>query len=145
MRSMILCIAIASTAFAQESIFPTKAQKQMARHLEPATVTEESRAFLKTKMKHHAKEMKDLSVAVATVKPDDVKRLAQFIADEARLDPAVGPATKLPKRFFELQEAQKKIAGELAATGDDLQAMQDKYGQLVEQCVACHAAFKTKK
>lgn len=142
MRTLILCLALAAPAFAQSSIFPSKAQKQMAKRLEPATVTEESRAFLRTKMKAHAKDMKELSLAVATANADDVKRLAKWLADEPRLDPAVGPAAKLPARFFELQEAQKKAATDLSEAAQDVDAMQAKFGVLIEQCVACHAAFK---
>ncbi|HEY0881314.1 MAG TPA: hypothetical protein VGD87_07280 [Archangium sp.] len=142
MRTLILFTALAAPAFAQSSIFPSKAQQQMAKRLEPATVTEESRAFLRTRMKAHAKDMKDLSLAVATANADDVKRLAKWLADEPRLDPAAGPAAKLPKRFFELQEAQKKAATELSEAAQDVDAMQAKYAGLIEQCVACHAAFK---
>ncbi|HEY1086070.1 MAG TPA: hypothetical protein VGE37_00195 [Archangium sp.] len=142
MRTLILCLALAAPAFAQSSIFPSKAQKQMAKRLEPATVTEESRTFLRTKMKAHAKDMKELSLAVATANADDVKRLAKWLADEPRLDPAVGSAAKLPARFFELQEAQKKAATDLSEAAQDVDAMQAKFGVLIEQCVACHAAFK---
>jgi hypothetical protein len=96
-------------------------------------------------MKNHAKEMKDLSVAVAVVNFVEVQKLAQDIANSPRLDPAVGPSAKLPPRFFELQDLEKKGAQELAdaAKAGEMTPTLEKYTQLVEHCMACHAAFKT--
>lgn len=147
MRTILLLAAlVAVPAFAQGSIFPDKATKKMARQLEASTVSEDVRAFLKLKMKNHAKEMKDLSVAVATVNLEEASQLAQDIANQPRLDPSVGAAVKLPPRFFELQALEKKSAQELAyaAKANEMSGTLEKYGQLVEHCMACHAAFKTK-
>ena len=144
MRTFLLLVALAVPAFAQGSIFPDKNQKNAARQLEANNITEDVRAFLKLKMKAHARAMKELSVAVATVRLGEVARLAQDIANEGRLDPAVGPAAKLPPRYFELQEEGKKKAQALADTAkaDEMTSTLEKYGQVVENCMACHAAFK---
>lgn len=137
-------VAVASPVFAQGSIFPDKATKEVMKQFEPESVSSEARAFLKMKMKNHVKDMKDLSVAVATIKLGDVERLAQGIANQPRLDPNVGQATQLPPQFFELQNLLKQTAQELADAGkaNDMHASVDKYRELVGQCVACHAAFR---
>jgi hypothetical protein len=144
MRTILLLAVLAAPAFAQGSIFPDKNAKTAAKQLEASAINEDVRAFLKLKMKAHAKEMKELSVAVATVRLGEVQRLAQDIANEARLDSSVGPAAKLPPRFFELQEEGKKRAQALsdAAKANEMSGSLEKYGQVVENCMACHAAFK---
>lgn len=146
MRTILFLVAlVAAPAFAQGSIFPSKTTKRLARQLEPGNVSEEVKAFLKASMKDHAKEMKDLSVAVAIVNFADTQRLAQAIANQPRLDPSIGPAAKLPPRYFELQALQKKTAQDLSdvAKGNDMSATLERYSELVEHCMACHAAFKT--
>lgn len=144
MRALLLLAVFAAPAFAQGSIFPDEATKKAARLLEPGAISEENRDFLRSKMKDHSKEMKDLSVSVATVKLADVQRLAQAMANEPRLDRAVGPAAKLPARFFELQDLLRKTSQELADTAkaNDMSATSLKYHQVVELCVSCHASFK---
>ena len=145
MRTLLVLIAaLALPAFAQGSIFPSKNTQKVTRQLEPANVSEDARAFLKARMKNHAKELKALSLAVATVDLPDVQRLAQDIANQARLDPSVGPAMKLPPRFFELQDELRKNAQALAdaAKDDQLSGTQEKYAAVIETCMACHAAFR---
>lgn len=147
MRALLLIAALAAPAFAQGSIFPDKNLKKAARQLEASTISEDGRALLKQKMKSHAKEAEKLSVAVATVRLAEVQRLAQDIALEPRLDPAAGAAVKLPPRFFELQDELRKRSEALseAARANELSGTLEKYGQLVETCTACHAAFVTEK
>lgn len=137
-------MVLASPVFGQGSIFPDKAAKEAVKQIDPETVSSESRAFLKMKMKNHVKDMKDLSVAVATIKLADVERLAQGIANQPRLDPTAGPANHLPPQFFELQNLLKKTAQELADAGkaNDMHASLEKYRELVGQCVSCHAVFR---
>lgn len=137
-------VVFSSGALAQGSTAAPKALPEPVKQLEPEVVSAEAKAFLKFKMKNHIKDMKNLSVAMATVKLHEVQRLAQDIANQPRLDPATGPAAKLPPRFFELQDLLKKTAQELADAGKDNQlgTSLEKYQQLVAQCVACHAAFK---
>ena len=144
MRTLLLLVALAAPAFAQGSIFPDKNLKRAAKQLKADTVSEEARAFLKLKMKNHSKEMQELSVAVATVKLSDVQRLAQDIANEPRLDSSVGPAMKLPARFFELQEELRKQAQALSEAGraNEMSGTLEKYSEVVETCMACHAAFR---
>lgn len=143
MRALFLIAALAVPAFAQGSIFPDKNLKKAARQLEPSTISEDARALLKLKMKSHAKEAEKLSLAVATVRLAEVQRLAKDISLEPRLDPAAGAAVKLPPRFFELQDELKTRATALSeAAGDgQLSGTLERYGQLVENCMACHAAF----
>jgi hypothetical protein len=112
-----LVAALALPAFAQESIFPNKATVKAAKQLEPETLSTESKAFLKGKMKSHIKDMKDLSIAVAILKAAEVQRLAQGIANAPRLDKSMGESSKLPDRFFELQDELKKNAQAVSDAG----------------------------
>lgn len=145
MRTLLVLIAaLAAPAFAQGSIFPDKNTQKVIKQLEPANVSEEARAFLKTKMKNHGKELQGLSIAVATVKLPEVQRLAQDIANQPRLDPSVGPAMKMPPRFFELQEELRRNAQALAdaARDNQMSGSLEKYSTMIETCMACHAAFR---
>ncbi len=142
--SLLLVAALAAPAFAQGSIFPDANTKKAAKQLEWGTVSEESKAFLKSKMKHHGKELKDLSIAVATVRLPEVQRLAQDIANQPRLDATSGPAMKLPPRFFELQDELRKNAQALsdAAKANEMSGTHEKFSLVMENCMSCHAAFK---
>lgn len=146
MRTLLLmaALAVAAPAFAQGSIFPNKQTKKAARQLAPSAITDDLRPFLKSKMKNHAKEMKDLSIAVSTVDLEKTARLSQEIAAEPRLDPAVGQATRLPVRFFELQDELRTRAQAVsdAAKANEMTGTHERYTALVENCMACHAAFK---
>ncbi len=143
MRTFFLIALLAAPAFAQGSIFPDKASKKVARQFKPEVLSDDMRAFLNVRMKNHNKDMKDLSVAVVMVKMGDVQRLSQDIANEPRLDRAVGLATKLPPRFFELQDQLRKSAQELADAGkeEDAVLILEKYQEVVGHCVSCHATF----
>ena len=145
MRTILLLAALlAAPAFAQGSIFPDKNTRKAAKQLEAATISEEVRTFLKLKMKDHARQMQDLSIAVAVVNLGGVQRLAQDIANQPRLDPSTGAAAKLPARFFELQDELRKRAQALSDTGkaNEMSGSLEKFGQVVETCMSCHAAFK---
>ncbi|MFO0593891.1 MAG: hypothetical protein U0228_01265 [Myxococcaceae bacterium] len=145
MRTALLTLlTLAAPALAQESIFPTKSEKDAAKQLEPEVLSNENKAFLKGKMKNHIKDMKDLSIAVATVKLKEVERLAQGIANAPRLDRNMGEASKLPTRFFDLQDELKKKAQTLADAGkaNDMNASLAGYQDLISTCVMCHATFK---
>jgi hypothetical protein len=139
-----LVAALALPAFAQESIFPNKATVKAAKQLEPETLSTESKAFLKGKMKSHIKDMKDLSIAVAILKAAEVQRLAQGIANAPRLDKSMGESSKLPDRFFELQDELKKNAQAVSDAGkaNDTNAMLSTYQELIGTCVSCHASFR---
>lgn len=144
MRTILLVSLAAAPVFAQSSIFPDANTKKAARQLELANVSEESRAFIKSKMKNHGKELRELSIAVATVRLNDVQRLAQGMANEPRLDSSSGPAMKLPPRFFELQDELRKNAQALAdsAKEKELSATEQNFSQVIGNCMACHAAFR---
>lgn len=144
MRALLLGLCLVSLdALAQGSIFPSKEEKAMAAKLDPATVSDESRKFLKGKMKNHMKDAKELAIAVSTLKYDRVTKLALDIEVQPRLDPASGPAMKLPPGFFSLQDMLKRNAhtlGETART-QDIDATFEAYTNVVATCMACHAAF----
>ena len=92
----LVVLLLAAPAFAQGSIFPDKNQKLVARQLEASAITEDVRAFLKLKMKAHAKEMKGLSVAVATVRLGEVQRLAQEDRKSTRLNSSHVVTSRMP-------------------------------------------------
>lgn len=144
MRTLLLISVLAAPALAQGSIFPNPNTKKAAKQLELANVSEESKTFIKTKMKNHGKELQDLSVAVVTLRLPEVQRLAQDIANQPRLDSNAGPAMKLPPRFFELQDDLRKNAQALAdsAKANDASVTHEKFSQVMENCMTCHAAFK---
>lgn len=147
MRARLTLFVVASlvspAALAQGSVFPSPEQKKVAQLLQPSEVSAEARKFLKGQMKSHAKEMNQLSVATATLKYEQVKKLATAVSNDPRLDPAVGPASKLPKGFFDLQDYLKKRALSLAEVTDakDPDALAAAYEDLVVTCMACHWAF----
>ncbi len=142
--SSLLLVLSALPAFAQADIFPDKATKRAVRQLEPGTVSAENRSFLKGKMKSHNKDMRDLTIAVATLRMNEVERFAQGLANEPRLDRSMGTASKLPDRFFDVQDQLKKTAQALADAGkaDNVTLVVDTFHELMAQCVACHASFK---
>lgn len=142
--SVFLVIALAAPVFAQGSIFPDDATQKAAKRFEPSTISEESRAFLKTKMKRHGKELQELSTAVATLRFTEVQRLAQAIANQPRLDSTSGPAMKLSPRFFELQDELRKNAQALsdAAKANEMSAMHETFSLVTQNCMSCHAAFR---
>jgi len=147
MRTRWWLLAVASlvptVTLAQGSVFPSPDQKKVSRLLQPEEVSAEAHKFLKGQMKNHAKEMNQLSIATATLKYEQVKKLATAISNDPRLDPATGPASKLPKGFFDLQDYLKKRALNLAEVADakDPDALAASYEDLVVTCMACHWAF----
>lgn len=131
-------------SFAQKSIFPDEATKKAAQQLEPAELSAETRTFLRSKMRHHDKDYRELAAAVATLRMADIERLAQGIAVAPRLDRAMGASAKLPERFFELQDTLKREAQALAAAGkahDDTEATA-RFATMLAQCQSCHREFK---
>lgn len=139
---LVACSAV--SAFAQSSIFPSESTRKAARQFEAQTVLEESRAFLKTKMKNHGAELRDLALAVATLRFSEAQRLAQELANQPRLDPTSGPAMKLPTRFFELQDELKKNAQAVAdaAKASSVNDTHAAFSRVVDTCMSCHVAFR---
>lgn len=134
---------LASSAWAQGSIFPSKQQRELARRLDPSTVSAEARAFVKSKMKAHGRDLRELSMAVATLDFAKAKTAAQGIANQPRFDPAAAGAKALPPEYFALQDALRKVAGELATAADqaDGDEMVTTYAHVVQTCASCHHAF----
>lgn len=142
-----LAFTLAPAARAQGSIFPSKQERALARHLDPAAVSAEARTFLKGKMKAHGKDLRELSMAVATLNFVEAKRFAQGIANQPRLDPNTPGANALPADYFALQENLKKLAGELVTSAEqaDDQELVTAYAHLVQTCASCHHAFVVQK
>lgn len=144
MRSIfVLAALVAVNAFAEDSVFPSKQELQMARMLEPQTVSGEARAFLKSKMKAHSKDMRDLVLAVATLKYDEAKRFAQGISNAPRLDKSAGATVALPDSFFSLQDGLKKHATEVVAACEAKKPaeLNQAFTSMMGTCMSCHNAF----
>jgi mono/diheme cytochrome c family protein len=139
----VLAFTLSPAARAQGSIFPSKRERVLARHLDPAAVSADARAFLKKKMKAHAKDLRELSMAVATLNFAEAKRFAQGIANQPRLDPNSPGAGVVPADYFALQENLKKLAGELVTIAEqaDAEELVTGYAHLVQTCASCHHAF----
>ena len=145
MRLLSLLATVTSvTALAQPgSVFPSKEEKEMARLLEPQTVSSDVKSFLKGKMKSHNKDMRDLVLAIATLKYDEAKRLSQSIATAPRLDKASGASVDLPPAYFTLQDTLKKQA-EAISTACDAKNPEDlaaTFSAMMRTCVSCHNAY----
>lgn len=134
----LLCIT-SVIASAQESVFPTKAEKKMARILEQQLVTTEVKTFLKAKMKLHSKDMRDLVLAVATLKYDEAKRYAQGIANSPRLTEENVPAPA----FKVLQDNLRKDANAVIAACDNKSPdeLSVAFDSMIATCMSCHNAY----
>jgi cytochrome c556 len=140
MRLFVALICLASfVAAAQESVFPSKEEKKMARILEPQEVTTEVKAFLKLKMKLHNKDMRDLVLAVATLKYDEAKRSAQGIANSPRLAEENTPAPA----FKTLQDTLRKDASAVVAACEKKSAdeLATAFDAMIATCMSCHNAY----
>lgn len=139
----VLLSVSASAALAQESVFPSKDEREMIRMLEPQQMSADVKAFIKGKMKAHNKDMKDLVLAVATLKYDDCRRYAQGIANAPRLDKASGQSLELPEAFFSLQDGLRKQATALVAACEAKKPdeLLSAYNQMMGTCMSCHNAF----
>lgn len=140
MRALALLLCLTSVlASAQESVFPSKEEKKMARILEPQVVTVEVKAFLKAKMKLHNKDMRDLVLAVATLKYDEAKRYAQGIANSPRLAEENTPAPA----FKVLQDNLRKDANAVIAACDKKspEELSTAFDSMIATCMSCHNAY----
>lgn len=133
--------------FAQDSIFPSKAEKKAAALLDQEHVTERTRKLLRAKMKNHGNDMKDLTVAVALLRYDAAKAKAQHIANQPRVDRSAEGSSPdgvdLTPAFFALQDELKKNATELAEVAEkkDPRALSASMGKTLDTCIGCHALF----
>lgn len=144
MRTLILIsLSLSQAALAQTNVFPTKEELELARKLDPAAVSVDAKKFLKAKMKDHAKDMKDLSVAVATVNYANAAKAAQLVANQPRLDPAAAKAVSLPPTFFSMQDLLRRSAQGLAdsAKEGNFDRTVEQYQYVVAVCAVCHVLF----
>jgi cytochrome c556 len=140
MRLFVAIIIFTSlAAVAQESVFPSKEEKKMARILEPQEVNAEVKAFLKLKMKAHNKDMRDLVLAVATLKYDEAKRYAQGIANSPRLADERTPAPA----FKIIQDELRKNATDLVTACDKKNPddLATAFDAMMTTCISCHNAY----
>lgn len=145
MRLLALLVAVtAVVATAQPGpVFPSKEEKEMARLLEPQNVSSDVKSFLKGKMKSHNKDMRDLVLAIATLKYDEAKRFSQGIANAPRLDKAAGASVELPPAYFTLQDTLKKQAEAISAACDakNPEELAATFSAMMRTCVSCHNAY----
>jgi cytochrome c556 len=140
MRLLAALLCLTSVlASAQESVFPTKAEKKMARILEQQLVTGEVKTFLKAKMKMHNKDMRDLVLAVATLKYDEARRYAQGIANSPRLAEENTPAPA----FKILQDNLRKDANAVVAACEkkNPEELSEAFDSMIATCMSCHNAY----
>ena len=139
---LVLCLALPAAA-QPGSVFPSKEEKEMARLLEPQKVSAEVKNFLKGKMKSHNKDMRDLVLAISTLKYDEAKKFSQGIASAPRLDKSAGPSIDLPPSYFTLQDSLRKQAEAITAACDakNPDDLATTFSQMMRTCVSCHNAF----
>lgn len=115
----------------------------MAKVLQEQAMSSEVRAFLKSKMRTHNKDMRDLVMAVSTLRFDEAKKWAQGIANAPRLDPSQHTKLELSPAFYALQDLLKKQATSVAQACDaaDSDALAASFNQMMNTCIGCHKAF----
>jgi hypothetical protein len=143
--SVVLSLSAISALAQPGSVFPTKEEKDMAKLLQEQAMSSEVRAFLKGKMKSHNKDMRDLVMAVATLRFDDAKKWSQGIANTPRLDANSSGKLELPPSFFALQDVLRKQAGAVvtAAEAKNADELVTSFTTMVGTCAGCHKAFMT--
>jgi hypothetical protein len=150
-RGGLLAAALALlplAAHAGDTVFPTAAEKQNARLLDPKHVSERTKAYLKTKMKNHGADARQLATDVALLQWEKVKKHANEIAVQPRVDrSAAGKvgAIELSDAFFELQDLLRTRASELEASADrkDPKATAAAFGAMLDTCATCHSVYLT--
>lgn len=141
------CLLLAPVVVHAQNIFPSKKEKKMASLLDQEHVTVATRKFLKSQMKNHGQDMRELVIAVAMLRYDHAAQFAQRIANQPRLDRAAVTGTPdgvdLTPLFFTLQDALKKNATELAESAEkkDQKALTASMGRTLDNCMSCHALF----
>lgn len=137
------CLFAIAAAAQPGSVFPSKEEKEMAKVLQDQSMSSEVRAFLKGKMRTHNKDMRDLVMAVATLRFEEAKKWAQGIANAPRLDPNMSGKLELPPSFFGLQDALRKQATGVVAACDAKSAddLLTSFNTMMGTCIGCHKAF----
>lgn len=140
MRLLAVVLTVTAVcAAAQESVFPSKQERAMAKLLEPQAVNAEAKAFIKKKMKAHNKDMRDLVLAVATLKYDEARRYAQGIANSPRLAEEATPAPA----FKTLQDTLRADASAIVAACEkkDPDELKAAFSSTMATCMSCHNAY----
>jgi hypothetical protein len=144
--AVVLVLLVPAATVAQD-VFPTKKEREIASLLDAEHVTARTRALLRGKMKSHGGDMRDLTVAVALLRYDAAKQIAQRIANQPRVDRSAEGSkpdgVDLTPAFFAFQDALKKNATELAETADrkDHRALSASMAKTIDTCMSCHALF----
>jgi hypothetical protein len=94
-------------------------------------------------MKAHGKDMRDLVIAVTTLKYDDARKFAQGIANAPRLDKPAGAAIDLAPAYFTLQDTLRKQAAELVTATEARKpdATHAAFTSMMGTYMSCHNAF----
>jgi cytochrome c556 len=139
-------LSLSLLAHADESVFPSKRDRAMAKVLEEQKLSAGVHDFLKSKMKGHNKDMRDLVIAVASLRFDQAESLARAIATQPRLDKTTAQARELPEVFFVMQDRLKQDANAVAdaAAKKDVEETHLAFSDLMGTCMSCHAGFKTR-
>jgi hypothetical protein len=129
------------------SVFPPKPNKKALALLDQTHVNARTRTLLRSKMKTHGGDMRELTVAVALLRYDAAQQHAQHIANQARVDRSAEGSTpdgiELSPAFFTMQDELKKNATELATIAEkkDQHALAAAMSKTLETCMGCHALF----
>lgn len=112
----------------------------------PARIPAAARAVIATKMGRHGQQLSALLMSVLVLDDDGVARIAGEIFDEPQLArPIAGDELNglLPERFFQLQDALRAQAREVAAIAarHDRARLPESFAQLTKTCVGCHALY----
>ena len=140
-------LLLAPLAVLAQSVFPSKKEKAVASLLDQQHVSARTRKFLRSRMKSHSQDMRELVNSATLLRYEATQSTAMHIANEARLDrsAAVGnpDGVDLTPAFFSLQDALKKNATELAeaAAKREPKQVSADLARTLDTCISCHALF----
>jgi hypothetical protein len=131
------------------AVTPDSVEPVASRTLLPAAdITEDSRVYLATRMKHHGRHATDLLFAVVLMDHEGTQRIAKRIATKPPASPynLAGEEQlrkEFPETFFDLEAELESTAQRLAADAKakDSTAIAADYSKLVGTCVECHTLF----
>lgn len=105
----------------------------------PGYLDQAGRTALDARMKAHPDEMTRLMTAVTLLDSKSTRKIAQALSEELPLPRSL----RLPADVWTLDDQFHDRARGLAAAADsgDQTAMAQRFGDLVQVCVACHQAY----
>lgn len=149
LAAAVLCLVTAQAGAPQEKAPPPVEDYKLAT---PDYLPALARSLLHSRMQRHGRDQSRLVLAVTLLQRDVVKSIADDIAAEPRLVRPLAEGrdelnSALPERFFVLQDALRLRAKDLsaAAAKKDDDALARAFGQLVQNCVACHSTYLSRE